>query len=899
MNKIKKTSTVDEKYLSSNKSNDSRDTNIRGATVQSSNSSGSNISSQKPVSPLEKQSKMATKEISYDFEINQTSKRGHIIMNLVETEASYINQLIFLLQAYGGKLKEAISQHLVENHVWDVILYQIPEIIFFHECFYYNIKSKVVNFDENLTTLGDVFIEHFQKRFLPSSYLRFLENYTVAKQYTDALNTVKILKNVANDHPQKLKIADILITPVQRIPRYLLIIKDLISKTPQNHADLALLKEAEKIVSKVASEVNSFNNNTVTFQSANYENEYYQIVQTVLLNCKQLSETNRTFINWFNVDFITIDDNGKIDIKNSTFLFLFNNALIFAMPYQIDIPFIYDKPENFKELALKHRAYHCFKFVDFNNAKIIEYTGGGGGKKKDNTINMIDILAEINMNNKCQINNTNKNLKFDKNTVLVMMNKPPKSNFPKIVKDTLHKNSNFLTMFDHSEIGDEYSKILLKDIFEVKSLKHPLKNIATILTVNEKCNCVILVPGPSFLTSITEEDRPFSHNNNDTDTQSFCNENNPICKENGSNYIINKNKDLSKDEANDIYSCEECIIINANKSKCKDVLEDQTVWLESSAWIGSNSGFLYVVPSTKNILKSDIIYKINTGAPIRVIKYISGSVIIGQENGHIIIFKHTLHKWNLKDWEKISVLKSSQPITNIELFSRNLICLVSEKTVLLLDKSYDITSSFQIKNIKDKDKISFISGKGAYFWISTIMSTSIFCYDVNEPHQRISVIDVRNDIAKFLSDKENGDAISLHKIKGLRITCINETEKYVCIGTSSGMILVIVKLLDQNNCLVLPMRTTVLPNGHVSPVRFINIILLPKISKNRSEINKDDAESPISKRMIQNKMENFLIVSGGEGHHNYSKSMLPPEKDITQQGLKDNVCTLLIWSIVS
>jgi len=54
----------------------------------------------------------------------------------------------------------------------------------------------------------------------------------------------------------KLDFVTLLIMPVQRIPRYVLLLQDLKSKTPEQHPDLELLKAAIASMEAAASGIN-------------------------------------------------------------------------------------------------------------------------------------------------------------------------------------------------------------------------------------------------------------------------------------------------------------------------------------------------------------------------------------------------------------------------------------------------------------------------------------------------------------------------------------------------------------------------------------------------------------------------------------------------------------------
>ena len=55
---------------------------------------------------------------------------------------------------------------------------------------------------------------------------------------------------------QLLQMNALLITPVQRLPRYTLLLKELISHTPKEHSDYPLLVKANESIKKVTEEVN-------------------------------------------------------------------------------------------------------------------------------------------------------------------------------------------------------------------------------------------------------------------------------------------------------------------------------------------------------------------------------------------------------------------------------------------------------------------------------------------------------------------------------------------------------------------------------------------------------------------------------------------------------------------
>ena len=65
----------------------------------------------------------------------------------------------------------------------------------------------------------------------------------------------KFVEQQAKDHKGKLTLRDLIIQPVQRIPRYELYIKDFLKCTPTNHPDYAFLLKAQKELHNLAERI--------------------------------------------------------------------------------------------------------------------------------------------------------------------------------------------------------------------------------------------------------------------------------------------------------------------------------------------------------------------------------------------------------------------------------------------------------------------------------------------------------------------------------------------------------------------------------------------------------------------------------------------------------------------
>lgn len=92
------------------------------------------------------------------------------------------------------------------------------------------------------------------------TYTSFVNNYRTSqeairqcKEQSSLFN--KFLEQQIKEHRGKLTLKDLIIQPVQRIPRYELYLKDFIKCTPPNHPDYSLLVKAQSEIHSLAEKI--------------------------------------------------------------------------------------------------------------------------------------------------------------------------------------------------------------------------------------------------------------------------------------------------------------------------------------------------------------------------------------------------------------------------------------------------------------------------------------------------------------------------------------------------------------------------------------------------------------------------------------------------------------------
>ncbi|NWW50411.1 ARHGH factor, partial [Pedionomus torquatus] len=186
--------------------------------------------------------------------------RKHVIMTLLDTEQSYVESLRTLMQGYMKPLKQPENSLLCDPSLVDEIFDQIPELLEHHEQFLEQIHDCVQNWHEK-QKVGDLLVQSFSKDVLVNIYSAYIDNFLNAKDAVRMAKEarpafMKFLEQSMRENKEKQALSDLMIKPVQRIPRYELLVKDLLKHTPEDHPDHPFLIDAQRNIKQVAERIN-------------------------------------------------------------------------------------------------------------------------------------------------------------------------------------------------------------------------------------------------------------------------------------------------------------------------------------------------------------------------------------------------------------------------------------------------------------------------------------------------------------------------------------------------------------------------------------------------------------------------------------------------------------------
>jgi len=204
----------------------------------------------------ESSSSLAERPIS-KCDVADDNHRKQIVTEIYTTEQKYVGALLDMSERYRRPLNKLASdpESGVTRDDIKVIFANVEQIRNVNVELFKQISTRYRDWDST-TLIGDAFMD----------VAPFLKMYTVygsnyehgEKRFLDLLSSNKRMAEVIAqaDKGHDLKLPHLLIMPVQRIPRYNLLLADLIRQTPTDHPDYENLLKAHEATSAVATHLN-------------------------------------------------------------------------------------------------------------------------------------------------------------------------------------------------------------------------------------------------------------------------------------------------------------------------------------------------------------------------------------------------------------------------------------------------------------------------------------------------------------------------------------------------------------------------------------------------------------------------------------------------------------------
>ncbi|KAJ3429241.1 faciogenital dysplasia protein [Anaeramoeba flamelloides] len=250
-------------------------------------------------------------------------KKKKIAQELLQTERTYFGLLIILQDCIMIPLRE-------KNYLDDEQIRQffpgVKNIINFNRIFLKNLEQIMVHYHVG-TCFGPIFTKmtDFCKVYTTyvNNYMKAMNNLRQLQIKNKKLKPF-IEKQIQNSSKNKTNLESIMITPIQRLPRYILLLEEIVKKTQKTHADYEPLKVSLDKMTQVTSGVN---------ENKKLYDSFYESIKIDKLISKKSKEqhqlnlinNNRRYLQTFEIKSL----NYK---KRRSKMFLFNDLILICIP---------------------------------------------------------------------------------------------------------------------------------------------------------------------------------------------------------------------------------------------------------------------------------------------------------------------------------------------------------------------------------------------------------------------------------------------------------------------------------------------------------------------------------------------------------------------------------------
>ncbi|XP_063023287.1 probable guanine nucleotide exchange factor MCF2L2 isoform X7 [Melospiza melodia melodia] len=190
--------------------------------------------------------------VTSESDENLSTRRSHIINELIETERVYVEELQSIIEGYASEMDNPNLVHLIPSALQnkkEVLFGNLPEIYYFHNRIF---LKEIENCIENPELLARCFLKRKED-------LQIYEKYCQNKPRSEALwrqcGDSIFFQECQRKLDHKLSLDAYLLKPVQRITKYQLLLKEML-KCSKNSEGTAELEEALATVLDIIKSVN-------------------------------------------------------------------------------------------------------------------------------------------------------------------------------------------------------------------------------------------------------------------------------------------------------------------------------------------------------------------------------------------------------------------------------------------------------------------------------------------------------------------------------------------------------------------------------------------------------------------------------------------------------------------
>ncbi|XP_043584588.1 rho guanine nucleotide exchange factor 17 isoform X7 [Bombus pyrosoma] len=852
---------------------------------------------------------------------HRNDTRTHVVVELYDTERSYVEALQILVNKYLQPLKSPENAGLVDAATVDEIFYQIPSILNHHEVFLEELRKRLDTW-ELKQTIGDVFLDVFTKAVVLETYTLFLDNWKSARKAIKMTCQAKpafarFLEAMEREHKGKLGLDQLLIKPVQKIPRYELLIQRLLKHTDTTHPDFELLQAAQKEVHELVVKINCTERESLEWEQ---QQSTLREVQALVEGLAGIVTNDRAFVRH---DLVTIASNQGT--RKERALFLFSDLLVItsikrrsgtirkpstscpnslvglleANKYKMlmripldDLEVMKAKDENLRRMAreVDHLREDCATLTQLQE---LATTLHGAKQQLEDLIKDMLGQAQRQLAERNAAHSQLACLELTLNTqagmenISVMFTKPDKR---ASWEESFNEAKQKLALSADRRPCPEFVGPL-----PIRKTRAGLQFTCAAPTLANGqgsrdvwvCNSDGYV-GQVCVLSLTPEPPQVTSCNGVCNARILCVAGIPACTQSSSS---------SDDSDSDDIPCADTgsLALSSDVPSIDNVTTEEDV-NQPTMWLGTEDGCIHVYNCNDNIRIKKNKVKIQHNSSVHCIIYLDNKVFVSLANGDITVYSRDhMGGWNTPDPTTVSVGTVASPVTKMLPVSGKLWCGCHNSVKILNTHSLDIEHTFAVSNDTSLSVSCMASSGGLGVWISLHNSAVLRLFH-SASYECLTDINIAPAVTKMLTTGCD-DIIRQHKAACLRVTALLACNELLWIGTSAGVLLTvpIPHIKPSTQRMSQPPIVIGVPHGHTGHVRFLTCVETTTLSKPdpRPKVNRYSLKSSKTQQNNINRGK-LLVISGGDGYENFRGAQASAE---LQAGREDSTNHLLLWKV--
>nr|XP_034173330.1 rho guanine nucleotide exchange factor osg-1 isoform X5 [Osmia lignaria] len=887
---------------------------------------------------------------------HRNDTRTHVVVELYDTERSYVEALQILVNKYLQPLKSPENAGLVDSATVDEIFYQIPSILNHHEVFLEELRKRLDTW-ELKQTIGDVFLDVFTKPVVLETYTLFLDNWKSAKKAIKTTCQAKpafarFLETMEREHKGKLGLDQLLIKPVQKIPRYELLIQRLLKHTDTTHPDFELLQAAQKEVHELVVKINCTERESLEWEQ---QQTTLKEVQALVEGLAGIVTNDRTFVRH---DLVTIASNQGT--RKERALFLFSDLLVItsikrrsgtirkpstscpnslvglleANKYKMlmripldDLEVMKAKDENLRRMAreVDHLREDCATLTQLQ--ELVSTLHGAKQQLEDLIKDMLGQaqrqLAERNAaHSQLACLELTLNTQAGIENISVMFTKPDKR---ASWEESFNEAKQKLALSADRRPCPEFVGPL-----PIRKTRAGLQFTCAAPTLANGqgsrdvwvCNSDGYV-GQVCVLSLTPEPPQVTSCNGVCNARILCVAGIPACTQRSNSCVTNNisfansksgisisvqdvdasggniqldSSSSSDDSDSDDIPCADTgsLTLTGDVPSIDSVTTEEDV-NQPTMWLGTEDGCVHVYNCNDNIRIKKNKVKIQHNSSVHCIIYLDNKVFVSLANGDITVYtRDHMGGWNTPDPTTVSIGTAASPVTKMLPVSGKLWCSCHNSVKILNTHSLDIEHTFAVSNDTSLSVSCMASSGGLGVWISLHNSAVLRLFHSGS-YECLTDINIAPAVTKMLTSCD--DIIRQHKAACLRVTALLACNELLWIGTSAGVLLTvpIPHIKPSTQRMSQPPIVTGIPHGHTGHVRFLTCVETTTPSKPdpRPKVNRYSLKSSKTQQNNINRGK-LLVISGGDGYEDFRGPQASAE---LQAGREDSTNHLLLWKV--